>query len=145
MNEAGEQDGWILSENLDGLGGICTCDDGVDNDADGWFDLEDPDCAEQASEIGFGNTACNNNIDDDADGLIDAWTFDARAETDREDISLVSSCNDAADNDGDGYIDADDPDCEYANGVFEDNDDLENSGYELPECADVLITIRRND
>ncbi|MGC6507083.1 MAG: IPT/TIG domain-containing protein [Myxococcota bacterium] len=140
VNEAGEQDGWILSENLDGLGGICTCDDGVDNDADGWFDLEDPDCVtEQASEVGFGNTACNNNIDDDADGLIDSldpFCFARGAETDREDIALVSTCNDSTDNDEDGYIDADDPDCEYANGVLESSEDFENSGYELPECAD---------
>ena len=141
VNDAGDPDGWVSSENLDGLGGVCTCDDGVDNDADGWFDLDDPDCVtEQASEAGFGGTACNNNgIDDDTDGLIDAldpFCFARGAETDREDITLVSTCNDATDNDGDGYTDAEDPDCEYANGVLEDNEDFENSGYALPECAD---------
>ena len=35
--------------------GSCNCADGEDNDADGWFDLEDPDCngSEFGAEIGF--------------------------------------------------------------------------------------------
>ena len=52
------------------------CNDGLDNDGDGWSDLDDPDCDSvySDSEAGGYNTvyACNNSLDDDGDGLEDA-------------------------------------------------------------------------
>lgn len=49
-----------------------TCDDGIDNDWDGWVDEDDPDCANGDRESGFGETACNDNADNDDDGYIDS-------------------------------------------------------------------------
>ena len=52
---------------------ITTCEDGSDNDGDGWVDDDDPDCLigseETAATTGF---ACNDGEDNDGDGDIDA-------------------------------------------------------------------------
>ncbi len=42
------------------------CDDGEDNDGDGWVDEEDPDC-----DVNDPIELCSNGVDDDGDGLID--------------------------------------------------------------------------
>ncbi len=48
------------------------CDDGIDNDGDGYTDLEDCGCADICDTIEGINTAeCNDGIDNDGDGLID--------------------------------------------------------------------------
>lgn len=52
--------------------GTTPCTDGVDNDADGWVDAADPDCASGQNETGFGNAGCNDGIDNDGDGAADA-------------------------------------------------------------------------
>ena len=56
-----------------------TCNDGLDNDTDGWIDADDPICraGSQNETIVAGTAqysalACNNNIDDDEDGDIDS-------------------------------------------------------------------------
>ncbi|MCC6642079.1 MAG: trypsin-like serine protease [Deltaproteobacteria bacterium] len=45
------------------------CNDGLDNDADGFTDLSDPSCL----DAGYGseNSACNDGLDNDGDGLVD--------------------------------------------------------------------------
>ena len=40
------------------------CDNGIDDDGDGFIDLDDLDCTETGDE-------CDNGIDDDGDGFID--------------------------------------------------------------------------
>jgi hypothetical protein len=40
------------------------CDDGIDNDGDGWTDGDDADCAREPEK-------CNDGIDNDRDGLVD--------------------------------------------------------------------------
>ncbi len=49
-----------------------TCDDGIDNDGDGWTDDDDPDCADGDKETGYGDNECNDDIDNDDDGLTDS-------------------------------------------------------------------------
>lgn len=48
------------------------CQDGLDNDGDGWIDELDPDCAAGTEELGLGLAGCNDGLDNDGDGLIDA-------------------------------------------------------------------------
>ena len=47
------------------------CNNGLDDDGDGYLDEYDPDCADGKEELGFGTTACNDGIDNDGDGQID--------------------------------------------------------------------------
>jgi len=51
----------------------CTtaCNDGIDNDGDGWTDGDDPDCA-TGDERGLGTTACNDGVDNDGDDRADS-------------------------------------------------------------------------
>ena len=44
------------------------CDDGADNDCDGFVDSADPDCSAGCGGI---ERECNNSADDDCDGLVD--------------------------------------------------------------------------
>ena len=60
-----------------------TCADGVDNDGDGWFDLDDPDCANnplgtEPSVLSLSGSDCNDGVDSgaDADTDIDAADSD---------------------------------------------------------------------
>ena len=50
------------------------CVDGLDNDGDGWFDAEDPDCASIFDEVGYATEgyACNDGIDNNNNGMIDS-------------------------------------------------------------------------
>lgn len=48
------------------------CQDAIDNDADGWVDAADPECAAGLPESGFGPTQCNDNSDNDLDGDTDS-------------------------------------------------------------------------
>ncbi len=52
---------------------ITGCENGTDDDADGWIDDADPDCDAGDEELGFGSTQCNNGVDDDKDKLTDAY------------------------------------------------------------------------
>lgn len=45
------------------------CGNGIDDDGDGFIDLQDLDCTETGPE-------CSNGIDDDGDGFIDCLDFD---------------------------------------------------------------------
>ncbi|MEC8425194.1 MAG: hypothetical protein VX000_15525, partial [Myxococcota bacterium] len=52
------------------------CNDGIDNDGDGWTDLADPVCSSIAvllEDDDYGGTAqCNDGVDNDLDGDTDA-------------------------------------------------------------------------
>ena len=92
------------------------CDDGLDNDGDGFIDCDDFDCD-------CGGEDCSNGIDDDGDGFIDCDDFDC--DCGGED------CSNGIDDDGDGYIDCNDFDCtgdsncpseDCSNGIDDDGD-----------------------
>ena len=44
------------------------CNDGLDNDGDGWSDVADPDCATPVTttgEVGYSDIQCNDGVDND--------------------------------------------------------------------------------
>ena len=66
------------------------CSDGLDNDADGWADGDDPDCVtEDSDELGWGTTTCNDGLDNDGD-----------TRADREDPDCASASSDEVLGDG---------------------------------------------
>ena len=73
------------------------CNNGIDDDGDGFIDYDDLDCTETGDE-------CNNGIDDDGDGFIDSEDSDC-------DSGTVEICNNGIDDDADGFIDCEDTDC----------------------------------
>ena len=52
------------------------CNDGVDNDGDGWTDTDDPVCTsiavELENDVYGGGAQCNDGVDNDLDGSTDA-------------------------------------------------------------------------
>jgi len=69
--------------------GTDPCADHVDNDADGWADAADPDCA-AGVEAGFGESPCNDGVDNDLDGQVDAFDDDCdSAQDDEGEIGLL--------------------------------------------------------
>jgi len=66
---------------LDDEGLLHPCEDGQDNDGDGWLDAADPECFDAdnntfgvslGQETGFGSSACNDGQDNDLDTLVDS-------------------------------------------------------------------------
>ena len=104
------------------------CDDGFDNDLDGWVDASDPDCT-SGYEIGWTSTQCNNGLDDDGDGDIDGDDDGCSSAFDATETA-VDECADGEDNDGDSWIDGRDPDC----ALFDDG--IEGGGLAPGECSD---------
>jgi hypothetical protein len=81
------------------------CDNGIDDDGDGFTDCDDFDC--EGTVWCPVEAYCNNGVDDDGDTLTDC------DDPDCEDASVCTErvCNDEVDNDGDTLTDCDDPDC----------------------------------
>ena len=117
-----------------------SCEDGHDDDGDGWVDMEDPDCDDGGTEeVGFGPHECNDGIDNEIDGLVDAEDPDCAEATD--DNETAFSCEDGLDDDGDGWVDLDDPDCiegsfEAGFGDTQCNDGIDNDGSFTLDFAD---------
>ncbi len=126
-------------------GGVCTgvevCDNGLDDDGDGFADCDDLDCQGTPDCQGPGIEAnCTNGLDDDSDGLIDCADFDCFFHP----ACLVppeADCDNNVDDDLDGLIDCSDPDCaadplcnipgvetNCANGLDDDGDGLVDCG-----------------
>jgi hypothetical protein len=134
-----------------------------DEDGDGWFDADDPDCVFGGYESGFSSVApiellnctgvcdCNDSIDNDGDGDIDADDADCTSGFDDNESSDIS-CEDNVDNDGDSWTDSSDPDCLFEgseSGNFvgtECNDGVDNDGNgdtdnDDSSCGDALDTV----
>lgn len=85
------------------------CQDGIDNDGDGFTDVDDPGClgatdpAERSTDL-----PCDDGSDNDGDGLGDMADPGCFAPEAPQESWL---CDDKADNDGDGLIDLEDPNC----------------------------------
>ena len=53
------------------LDAVDNCSDCIDNDGDGWVDVQDPDCAGDEGEINATTAStCNDGLDNDEDGLL---------------------------------------------------------------------------
>lgn len=123
------------------FGSVTPCYDGLDDDGDGWVDLEDPDCRPGGPliEAGAGTSTCNDGADNDGDGAAD------REDPGCEhggDLSEVPSCSDGLDDDGDTWTDAEDPDCELPGarengfGVWTCNDGVDNDATGFIDALD---------
>jgi PKD repeat protein len=117
-----------------------TCDDTLDNDADGLADCSDSNCRlDSACEPGT-EVSCADAFDNDGDGSIDCGDWDCRMAGDCE-FGTEVSCSDGIDNDGNGYPDCLDPDCD-ASGDCEFgkelscSDGVDNDGEGDVDCAD---------
>ena len=96
------------------------CNNGKDDDGDGFIDSEDNDCTETGTE-------CSNGKDDDGDGFIDGDDLDC-TETGTE-------CSNGKDDDGDGFIDSDDLDCTETGTECSNGKDDDGDGF--TDCDDV--------
>jgi hypothetical protein len=123
----------------EGPPGAENCDDNVDNDGDGLFDEDDPDCQAPppGTEGPFGDPTCDDDLDNDEDGAFDEDDTDCQAPPPGTEGPFGDpTCDDDLDNDEDGLTDADDPDCqEDVTPVACDNDEAIVAGI-LPENAD---------
>lgn len=81
-----DKEGFFYIENVGGVkyaedgfflfgmgGGLQPCNDGIDNDLDGFIDLDDPSCVNSSytSEFPVDVPQCNDGIDNDLDGFTD--------------------------------------------------------------------------
>jgi hypothetical protein len=95
--ESGNATAWSFASEI--------CDNGIDDDGDGFADCDDFDC------IGVnpcGPENCDNGRDDDGDSFVDCDDFDC--------IGVnpcgPEICDNGTDDDGDGFVDCDDFDCD---------------------------------
>ncbi|MES2642211.1 MAG: IPT/TIG domain-containing protein [Myxococcota bacterium] len=113
--------GWDNPTEADG------CNNCLDDDADGWADADDPDCAGTGTEeVGLSDSACNDGIDNDDDGPVDSRDSNCASGAGDDE----SNCSNGLDDDEDELEDLDDPDC-IAGGNEGDTVDLD-------ACADGL-------
>ena len=118
------------------------CDDGADNDGDGYIDCDDWDCDDDpacgGSGGGSGDEVCDDGADNDADGYTDCEDWDCDDDPACEGASGSDEvCDDGADNDGDSYIDCDDFDCADDDACAEDCDDgIDNDADGYTDCDD---------
>jgi hypothetical protein len=86
------------------------CDDGLDNDGDGFIDCFDADCIGNPSCFEGDSATCTDGVDNDGDGATDCADIDCSGVP----PCGVEICDDFIDNDGDGLIDcADAIDCPF--------------------------------
>ena len=109
------------------------CDNGIDDDGDGFIDCEDQDCWNS----GLCHEICGNGQDDDGDGLTDCEDPDCWVNGQCPEI-----CGDGIDNDNDGYTDCEDSDC-WIDGqcaeICGDGIDNDNDGYTDCEDSDCWV------
>ena len=89
------------------------CDNGIDEDGDGWVDEDDPDCWDGTLEAGFeASFECNDGLDNDGEGGTDS----ADEQCERADgvEAAEADCTDGIDNDLDNDVDCMDWDCLFA-------------------------------
>lgn len=106
---------WKASENT-----IYTCNDGIDNDGNGYADCQDNSCKTLSVccvKTGSENTeeACSDGIDNDCNGYTDCADNNCKKLSvccvATGDENTVETCDDGIDNDCDGYTDCADYSC----------------------------------
>lgn len=116
-----------------------TCDDGIDNDGDGWIDCMDPDCSMRPcdGESSFCihgscerfEVICWDGLDDDGDGYTDCEDPDCDGrlcDTEKSGLCLYGQCTpyeldcaNGIDDDQDGHTDCEDWDCNFESCNYE--------------------------
>ncbi len=113
------------------------CTDGIDNDNDGKFDLDDPGCRALGT---FESpdpkiAACKDGIDNDDDGMVDLADNGCFDLSDGDEFEVPpANCRDGLDNDGDGWTDwPNDPGC----GLNLEDSEVDDcpAGPHCPACA----------
>ncbi len=100
---------------------VVPCNDGINNDGDGWIDEEQVDGIDEDGDTLIDedtNCICNNGIDDDGDTFVDEEAIDGMdndGDTLIDEDPFCPTCNDGMDNDGDFVVDEEATD-------FSDND-----------------------
>ena len=120
------------------------CDDTIDNDCDGFYDCDDPDC--------FGTQiCCPNPTDADSDGFVAEAGCGTAQDCNDNDKSISPGapevCDDIADNDCDGLINCNDPDCS-GDLACQNCSDLDADDYfagagcpQASDCDDYVYTV----
>lgn len=126
---------------------VYECNDGRDNDHDGYVDMEDPGCSSPTdNDEGNGHVGqwqCNDGIDNDGDGYVDMNDPGCSSSTDNDEYNQVTQtyqCNDGIDNDGDGYVDMNDSGCSSWN----DDSEYTSSYNNLYVTTDSYSWINQN-
>jgi len=91
------------------------CSNFIDDDLDGFIDLEDPDCSGYYDDLESHPVImpeCADGIDNDEDGDIDyPCDFGCESRSDNSEDGGTTQCSDSIDNDADVLIDRFDPAC----------------------------------
>jgi len=113
------------------------CANGIDDNADGLIDCEDPDCADDPVCGESGEDECCDGIDNDDDGDVDL-ADDGCAGIECGGVDHEGNCVDGIDNDDDGDTDCADSDCSgfWRCGPEDCTDDFDNDGDGAIDCAD---------
>jgi hypothetical protein len=114
------------------------CNDGIDNDSDGFIDCDDPACSATAAcrspvEI------CGDALDNDANGLADCADLACMGTAGcPQPVSEI--CDDNIDNDGNNLADCADPACSALASCLTEicRDGIDNNGDTLIDCADPI-------
>jgi hypothetical protein len=117
----------VSLDEINRIGIVRACQDGLDNDGDGLTDREDPGCStflddDETDVAATDLPLCSDGIDNDSDGLSDMEDPGCRNRADwtektdelglDQDAMSPLPCADGIDNDGDGLVDyPDDPGC----------------------------------
>ncbi len=88
------------------------CDNGVDDDGDGYADCADRDCQIFAHCLGMVELDCSDQLDNDGDGYVDCEDQDCVGTLPC--ISASEDCANGVDDNGNGLVDCDDPTCHSA-------------------------------
>ena len=116
------------------------CDDGIDNDQDGFTDCDDFDCDGDPACAG---EICDDGIDNDQDGFTDCDDFDC----DGDPACAGEICDDGIDNDQDGFTDCDDFDCDgdpacAGEGASPDAHTADRNGDKTIDLSELLRVIQ---
>ncbi len=114
------------------------CMDGIDNDANGLIDCDDPACDSSESCQSPVVEICGDGLDNDGNGLSDCNDPLCIGAGSCE-SPVVEICNDNFDNNGDGLLDCGDPLCQAAIYCLEEqcSDGIDNNGDGLTDCDDL--------
>ncbi len=121
------------------------CSDGIDNDANGLTDCEDPACADTPACLPIAVEICDDDIDNDSNGLTDCGDPACMA-TAACPPPIAEVCGDGIDNNGDGLVDCADPACTNTKGCSPENciDGIDNNSDGLIDCTDPVCVDNSN-
>ncbi len=120
------------------------CSDGIDNDGDGFIDLDDLGCPAYSDNSEFDTTPqCSDTVDNDGDGLVDLEDPGCMNADDNDEGDGTTMCQDGIDNDGDGLTDMDDAGCSSPQDNEEyqapDNETIRRTAEPETQDADMVI------